>query len=71
MEVAGERDVWFNHRIAEVHEHIASWRRRGIEVDQLHHWPAGNNPAGITAEGEELYRTYSRTGGRNLVRRAS
>ena len=51
METAGERDVRFSHRIAEVHEHVASWRRRGIEVDQLHHWPAGSNPAGIAGEG--------------------
>ena len=49
METAGELDV--GNRVAEVHEHVASWRRRGIEVDQLHHWPGERNPASITTEG--------------------
>ena len=51
METAGKLDVWFRYRVAELHEHVVSWRRRVIEVDQLHHWSVGSNPAGITAEG--------------------
>ena len=38
METAGKLDVWFSYIVAGVHDYFASWRRRRIEVDLLHHW---------------------------------
>ena len=52
METEGELNIWFGNRVAEVHEHIASWKCREIEVDQLYHWPGASNPADIATKGQ-------------------
>ena len=44
--------VWFSNRVAEVIDHMESWRRENILVDQLHHWPGGRNIADISTKGK-------------------
>ena len=45
-------DVWFGNRGAEILDHMASWRRKGVVVDDLHHWPGETNPADIATKGK-------------------
>ena len=44
--------VWFSNRVAEVIDHMESWKRENILVDQLHHWPGGRNIADISTKGK-------------------
>ena len=33
-------------------EHMSAWRKLGIDVDQLHHWPGEGNVADIATKGK-------------------
>ena len=44
-------DTWFGNRVAEVLEHIETWRRMGILVNSLEHWPGDTNIADLTTKG--------------------
>ena len=37
-------EVWFGNRVAEILDHMEDWRKQGIEVDELNHWPGEKNP---------------------------
>jgi len=45
-------DIWFGNRVAEVLEHQEAWRKMGIEVDPLEHWPTETNIADLTTKGK-------------------
>ena len=45
-------EVLFGNRVAEVLEHMGAWRKLGIDVDQLHHWPGERNVADIATKGK-------------------
>ena len=47
-------DVWFNNRVAEVKDEMASWERAGIEVNPLHHWPGTDNIADLATKGKAV-----------------
>ena len=44
--------VWFSNRVAEVNDHMDAWRRKGIEVEELHHWPGLSNVADLATKGK-------------------
>ena len=44
--------VWFSNRFAEILDHMEAWRRQGVEVDELNHWPGERNPADIATKGK-------------------
>ena len=50
----GQLDIWFGNRVAEVLEHMEAWRKMGIEVDELHHWPGASNIADIATKGKAV-----------------
>ena len=31
--------VWFGNRVAEIRDHMQSWRGKKVQVDELHHCP--------------------------------
>ena len=41
-------DIWFSNRVAEVQDRMESWRRKGIKVNDLYHWPGVSNVANLT-----------------------
>ena len=44
-------DTWFGNCVAKIREHMANWARKGIQVDQLHHWPGPQNIADLATNG--------------------
>ena len=48
----GVLQVWFSNRVAEVLEHMEAWRKKGIVVDKLQHWPGLSNIADIGTKGK-------------------
>ena len=50
----GQLDIWFGNRVAEVLDHMEAWRKMGIEVDELHHWPGLRNVADIATKGRAV-----------------
>ena len=48
----GQLDIWFANRVAEVLEHMEAWRKMGIQVDELHHWPGSKNIADLATKGK-------------------
>ena len=44
--------MWFGNRAAEIAEHRADWRKQGIEVDLIYHWPGDQNPADLGTKGK-------------------
>ena len=73
MDTEIELNLLFNIRVAEVREHMTSWRSLGIEVDQLHHWSGASNLTNIAGKGEELSRTCKlmASGKRDLRKRGT
>ena len=51
-------DIWFSNRVAEVQDRMESWKRQGIKVNNLYHWPGETNVADLgtkgRAEGRDL-----------------
>jgi hypothetical protein len=39
--------MWFMIRVAEILDHMQSWRVSGIVVDELYHWPWDINIADL------------------------
>ena len=50
----GQLDIWFGNRVAEVLDHMEAWRKMGIQVDELHHWPGLRNVADIATKGRAV-----------------
>ena len=44
-------DVWFANRAAEVQDRMESWKRKGIKVNDLYHWPGESNIADLGTKG--------------------
>ena len=44
-------DMWFSNRVAEVQDRMESWRRKGITVHNLYHWPGETNIADLATKG--------------------
>ena len=45
-------DMWFSIRVAEVQDRMESWRRKGITVHNLYHWPGETNIADLLSRGQ-------------------
>ena len=43
---------WFTNRVAEAQDHMSAWRRRGINVFPVHHWPGEDNIADLATKGQ-------------------
>ena len=48
-------EVWFGNRVAEIRDHMTSWRSSKIQVDELHHWPGESNIADLPTRGKASY----------------
>ena len=48
-------NTWFANRVAEILENVEKWRKKGITVDPLHHWPGISNPADLGTKGKASY----------------
>ena len=48
-------EVWFGNRVAEIRDHMTSWRSSRVQVDELHHWPGESNPADLPTRGKANY----------------
>ena len=44
-------DIWFSNRVAEVQDRMESWKRKGIKVNNLYHWPGERNVADLGTKG--------------------
>ena len=44
-------DIWFSNRVAEVQDRMESWKRKGIIVNDLYHWPGVSNVADLPTKG--------------------
>ena len=44
-------DIWFSNRVAEVRDRMESWKRQGIKVNSLYHWPGESNVADLGTKG--------------------
>ena len=44
--------IWFRNRVTRVKDHLESWRRQGIQVHQVHHWPGVDNLADLGTNGK-------------------
>ena len=44
-------DIWFANRVAEVQDRMESWKRKGIKVNDLYHWPGVTNVADLATKG--------------------
>ena len=64
-------DTWFGNRVAEVLEHQEAWRRMGIEVDPLEHWPGETNMADLTTKGRAGLRDVDKVSDGQLGPRAA
>ena len=49
-------DVWFSNRVAEVQDRMESWRRKGIKVNDLYHWPGVSNVADLATKRRAVHR---------------
>ena len=45
-------EIWFANRVAEIQDHLDSWKRKGIEVEAIHHWPGLGNIADLATKGK-------------------
>ena len=45
-------EMWFTNRVAEVKDHLESWRRKGIQVYPVHHGPGVDNVADLGTKGK-------------------
>ena len=48
-------EVWFGNRVAEIHDHMQSWRGLNVLVDELHHWPGESNIPDLPTRGKATY----------------
>ena len=48
--------MWFGNRVAEIQDHMADWKRQGITVEELHHWPGTDNIADLATKGKATVR---------------
>ena len=44
--------VWLGNPVAEIHDHMHSWRGMNIMVDKLYHWPGESNEAVLPTRGK-------------------
>ena len=42
--------------MAEIQDHMADWKRQGITVEELHHWPGTDNIADLATKGKATMR---------------
>ena len=42
---------WMTNRVDEWQGHMVDWRRQGIKVPDIHHWPGTSNPADLGTRG--------------------
>ena len=48
-------EVWFGNRVAEIRDHMQSWRGQKVQVDELHRWPGDANIADLPTRGKATY----------------
>merc|ERR1711888_553346 len=52
-------DMWFANRAAEVQDRMETWRRKGMKVNDLFHWPGESNIADLGTKGRAEGRDVS------------